>query len=380
MLYAFSTLAIALLGLDRFMLSAPPAPTPQQIRAAVARSLPLLEKSCTEYTAQRECFSCHHQALPLLGLTIARSHGFAVRAEVVQKQLQFTVDSLAKNREKYRQGRGQGGQADTAGYALLALELGGWKPDETTSAVAEYLLLRDKDSNHWQVTSRRPPSEASSFTTTYLALRSLQTFASQEQAERRTARIKQIRRWLSATPAKDTEDRVFRLGALQLAGAGDQDLRAAVQDLVQTQQKNGGWAQTADLAADAYATGSALVVLHQAGGMPVNDSVYQRGLAFLVAAQQADGSWLVHSRSKPFQTYFESSFPHGKDQFISIAASGWATAALALACPPTKKGVRNRFVPLSPGFHCELCGTKRFLTPFFVGPPALSPTSPDSER
>jgi hypothetical protein len=44
-----------------------------------------------------------------------------------------------------------------------------------------------------------------------------------------------------------------------------------------------------------------------------------------------DGSWLVRSRSRPFQTYFETGFPHGKDQWISSAATGWATAALALA-------------------------------------------------
>ena len=40
------------------------------------------------------------------------------------------------------------------------------------------------------------------------------------------------------------------------------------------------------------------------------------------------------SRSKPFQLYFESGFPYGKDQFIAVAASGWAAAALALALPP----------------------------------------------
>ena len=45
--------------------------------------------------------------------------------------------------------------------------------------------------------------------------------------------------------------------------------------------------------------------------------------------------WLSKSRSHPFQTYFESGFPHGPDQFISIAGSGWATAALVLACPKT---------------------------------------------
>jgi hypothetical protein len=39
----------------------------------------------------------------------------------------------------------------------------------------------------------------------------------------------------------------------------------------------------------------------------------------------------VTSRSTPVQPYFESGFPHGKDQFISIAASNWATMALILA-------------------------------------------------
>ena len=88
---------------------------------------------------------------------------------------------------------------------------------------------------------------------------------------------------------------------------------------------------------DAYATGSVLVALHEAGGLSVSDLVYQRGVAFLVKIQQADGSWLVRLRSRPFQTYYESGFPHGKDQFISSAATGWATTALALACPPLVK-------------------------------------------
>ena len=58
--------------------------------------------------------------------------------------------------------------------------------------------------------------------------------------------------------------------------------------------------------------------------------VYQRGVKFLLGDQLEDGSWHVRSRSKPFQTYYESGFPHGKDQFISMHASSWATLALLL--------------------------------------------------
>jgi hypothetical protein len=72
--------------------------------------------------------------------------------------------------------------------------------------------------------------------------------------------------------------------------------------------------------------------------MAADDPAYRRGLTFLLGTQHEDGSWLVHSRSRPFQKYFESGFPHGKDQFISCAASGWAATALALACPLDEKG------------------------------------------
>jgi hypothetical protein len=277
----------------------------------------------------------------VLALTTGKTRGFEVSAEGLRRQLQFTADSLARGRDSYLKGKGQGGQADTAGYALLALDLGGWGPDGTTAAVAEYLLQRDAGRGHWQVTSRRPPSEASSFTTTYLALRGLRKFGTARQRERIAARAEQARRWLLTTPAHDTEDRVFRLGALRLAGADEEDVRGAVADLVKTQRPDGGWAQAERLDSDAYATGSVLVMLHQAGGLAVSDPVYRRGLRFLAGSQQPDGSWRVRSRSRPFQTYFESGFPHGKDQFISMAASSWATAALALACPEPEHGSKQ---------------------------------------
>ena len=87
------------------------------------------------------------------------------------------------------------------------------------------------------------------------------------------------------------------------------------------------------MGSDAYATGSALVALCLAGGLATDEPAYRRGVAFLLREQRADGSWLVKSRSKPFQPYYESGFPHGNDQFISMAATSWAVTALALTCP-----------------------------------------------
>src|SRR5207245_2194372 len=102
------------------------------------------------------------------------------------------------------------------------------------------------------------------------------------------------------------------------AGADAKDVKAACDELLKTQRDDGGWSQTDALDSDAYATGTALVMLHEAGGLSVIDTAYRRGAAFLVKSQREDGSWHVKTRSKPFQIYFESGFPYEKDQWISI--------------------------------------------------------------
>ncbi|MBY0528207.1 MAG: hypothetical protein K2R98_32730 [Gemmataceae bacterium] len=310
------------------------SPSVDEVRSAAAKALPLLQKGATGHIGQRTCFACHNQALPILAVTTAQGRGFDADDIDLDKQSRFIAKFLDTNRANYLKGRGQGGQVDTAAYALLTLELGGWKGDATTAAVAEYLLLYQKDLDHWRVTANRPPSESSSFTANYLAIRALQAFGTVEQKERIAERILKVRGWLEKTAAKDTEDRVFRLWALKAAGSENKVVRTAAKELLQSQRKDGGWSQTDAMESDAYATGSALVALHQAGGLATEDPIYRNGVRFLLRAQEEDGSWLVRTRSRPFQVYYESGFPHGKHQFISSAASGWATTALALACPP----------------------------------------------
>lgn len=314
--------------------SPPPGPTVEQVRAAVAQSLPLLEAGAKGSLEQRaRCFTCHNQGLPIMALSAAQVRGFTVDNQHLRRQVQHTADFLGKNRAQYLEGKGQGGQIDTAGYALWTLAIAGWQPDGTTAAVAEYFLIHQREADHYQPTSRRPPSEQSHFTSSFVALRGMKSFGTAEQQPRIEERIAKVREWLFKTPPQDTEDRVFRLRALHAAGAANDEIRRARDELLTVQRPDGGWSQLADLASDAYATGSVLVALHEAGGLPTDDAAYRRGLAYLIANQQRDGSWHVVSRAKPFQTYFESGYPHGKDQFISCAAAGWATTALALSLP-----------------------------------------------
>jgi hypothetical protein len=313
----------------------PLAPLPREksetAAAAVRRALPLLMDAAEGHADQKTCFACHNQAFPMMAFAAARARGLEVPAALFQSQTDHVAAFIASNRAKFRSGEGTGGQVDTAGYAMLTLELGGYKADENTEAVVEYLLKTQSERDHWRAVSSRPPTEASEFTATYLAVRGLNYWGTKEQKGRAAARINSARAWLIKAKPKDTEDRVFRLFALQTAGADDKEIAAAAWELLKTQRSNGGWSQLAAMETDAYATATALVALHQAGGLPADNPAYRRGIAFLVKAQQTDGSWLIQSRSKPFQPYYESGFPHGKNQFISAATSGWAATALILA-------------------------------------------------
>ena len=101
--------------------------------------------------------------------------------------------------------------------------------------------------------------------------------------------------------------------------------------LLAKQQPGGGWSQLDTPDADAYATGQALVALYTSGVLSPTDPAYSHGVDYLLRTQLGDGSWLVISRSFPFQPYKESGFPHGKDQWISAAGTSWASMALSLA-------------------------------------------------
>ncbi len=305
------------------------------MRRAVERSLALIASSSQVALEERpNCFTCHHSGLPVLSWVTARAHRIAVNEGLLSEHLRFTAATLEKGRANFLAGKGQGGQAFSAGSALWTLKLGGWAPDDTTTAVVEYLVEHQKNLGHWKPPSIRPPSEESPFSTTFVVIEALRHYANDAQKARAEERLEAARRWLLATPGESTEDLVFRLWCLSALDAGDDAIREAAQALLDLQRADGGWAQLPGMAGDAYATGTALAALQQTGRLSRSEPACQRGVRWLLDHQIDDGSWHVRSRSKPFQTYFESGYPHGKDQFISITAACWATTALILALPP----------------------------------------------
>jgi ankyrin repeat protein/mono/diheme cytochrome c family protein len=308
---------------------AEPAPvlvTNNNTRAAVARSIPLLQRTGNEFSQRGGCVSCHHNLLTAMTVATARPRGFSTDDATAQRDLSALMSAIEAARDATLQGASiGGGGATTTGYILMGLSAAQHASDARTDELVRTLRLSQLPDGHWR-TAFRPPSESSEITATAVSLRGLRLYGRKAD----TGAIVAAQSWLEHAVPQNTEDRVFRLFGLSWAGTSPSALKAATRDLVAAQRADGGWAQLPSLGSDAYATGSALVALHEAG-MSVTSTAYRRGVQYLLKTQHADGSWLVKTRTHRTQVYFESGFPHGIHQFISAAGTNWATQALALA-------------------------------------------------
>jgi hypothetical protein len=305
----------------------------KMVRDAVERALSLLEKSGPEFVKVSGCTSCHNQSLPQMAVVRAKQKGIQADAQVWDKQARSIIAVFRPFREGLLAGKpGVPDPAITISYLLTGLGESGYKSDETTEAMAHYVSLQQLPDGSFTYLAMRPPMESSGITATAMSIRALQFYGKNPDAQ-----VAKGREWLRTVRARTTEEKVMKLLGLTWAKADASDIRNAALPLIAEQRQDGGWGQLATLETDAYATGQALVALAEAGQINARDDVYARGAAFLLRTQRPDGSWLVRTRSFPFQPYKESGFPHGKDQWISVAGSSWAAMALTIGLPDEKQ-------------------------------------------
>jgi len=127
------------------------------------------------------------------------------------------------------------------------------------------------------------------------------------------------------------------------AGAPRAERVRLAADLKAEQQADGGWRAIRGRASDVYSTAQSLVALHRAGDVAASDPAWRRGVAYLLKAQTADGTWRQKSRLFPpaplSPPYFDGGYPGEHDQFISLSAASWAVMALCDALPPVARAV-----------------------------------------
>jgi ankyrin repeat protein len=310
---------------------------PDRIRDAAAKALALIQSTQKDWYTKQSCNSCHQQILPTLAVRAAREHGIPLNEAAARAHLgqNFAFLSGLDEAVQYTEIIDP---AMSDGYELVAAHAAGVVPNLTTAVEARHIALHQQSDGHWLTMDDRPPQSYSSVTATAIALRAIQIYSHASLAADTKGRVQRAAGWLAAIAPRDTEERTFQLYGLWWAQADGALLDRLARELAARQQADGGWNALDGRSSDAYSTGQALTVLHEAGGVPISDAAWRRGIQYLLDTQAADGSWHVATRLHPpavvSPPYFESGYPYGHDQFVSAMGASWAVQALAAALGP----------------------------------------------
>jgi ankyrin repeat protein len=306
------------------------------IRASVDRALAVLQKGAAGFSKKNACSSCHNQTLPVMTAAAARERGIPVDSQFLKEQTAFSRRAFSPGADKLLEGvESIPDLPITGSYTLLGLAADHYSPDKMTTAAVQHLAMRQHSDGRWSTFAPRPPMEYSDFTATAVSLRALQLYGPRGRATEFRQKIERARTWLERATPKSTEDHAMRLMGLTWSEGNSDEIQRAARMLLSQQREDGGWAQIPTLSSDAYATGQALTALKMVPNLRHAKDAYERGVRYLRHTQLADGSWLVQSRAFPFQPFVDSGFPHGSNQWISSAATAWATMALLNAVEPS---------------------------------------------
>jgi N-acyl-D-amino-acid deacylase len=350
-------------------------------RKAIERGIDLIRGSVDRYPQHRQCFSCHHQSVPLFAMRMAKEHSLEARefvwnkdADRVDRILDLTCDSLEQDLQRLRPGEELDGRGLTLGYAMWTLDVSGLDRSELMDRLIDIALATQREDGRWRIHSHRPPASSSDRMATALVCASLlKRVPDHPRHQEITDSLCRARWWHINEPLpSELEDIIGMLWCnyvfdemdLHPAGFGstqpdywfiwkkshldvEEQARELMISSMQTrfrssetlwrlQNPDGGWGQRIGDESDAYATGLSMILLANTdndykNGIVFRQGRYRRAIKWLIDNQLDDGSWYVSSRANPVQEFFDNGDPHDTDQFISILATGWATAALCNA-------------------------------------------------
>jgi hypothetical protein len=305
---------------------------PLAVREAAAKAITLLQPIGPTFFKKNGCISCHNQSLEALAVKRARGKGIPVDTALAEHPTRATLATWSPERENLQLGIGSvGGFIANVSYALVSMSEEGAPPNALTDAAALCLARYQEPDGSWNIPDIRPPLGISRIKWTALSIRGAGAYMPPGRNREWKERVQKATAFLRRAEVFDTQDAAFQLLGLKWAGAPDAELKKLGDRVSALQKPDGGWSQLPTMPSDAYATSQAMFALHSAGGMAASDAVYQKGVRYLLSSQLEDGSWFVRRRSFAFQPYNETGFPHGRDQFISAAATSWAVIALSAA-------------------------------------------------
>lgn len=321
-----------------------PTSTPQQIQQTVDRAISYLQTESASWLKTRKCAACHHVPMPLWALGEAERQGYAIDTKYVLE----TTESLLGSREKLiasklfqgpddppdprPQGRGLNMGLPFLAVAARALPALTEGQEQSLKLITEEILKKQQSDGSWEFfsTLRRPPiNESQTTDAAWIIMAFQRETGSDAPASQRDALSKAVA-WLDASKPSDIhQDKVLKVIMGARFEKSRESLQFTIDEVIALQRPDGGWSQTVpEMVSDAFATGQTLYAL-SLYGLTAELPVMHRGIDFLVATQNPDGSWPMVSRSTPDGSPGSSKLLTP----ITCAASSWATLALSRLLP-----------------------------------------------
>lgn len=301
-------------------------PAAEQTRQAIERGLTFLQADALKWRAERTCATCHHGTFTVLVLAEARQNGISIEAEKLAETVKWAKERLSRIDEP-RDPRPGPNMVNTAALYLALFAQFVPAQDiispEELNKIRGHLLRHQEANGSWAwsaapAENRPPPFFESDEVATLLALLALE--GDNANDDLRSSRQKAID-WLAKADETDTTQAAALRLLWRKRAEPAADVQPQIERFFNRQRSDGGFAQLADRASDAYATGQALYILNLLG-VPNNRPEIQRAVGFLVAAQRDDGSWDMIRRGH------EGVTPSAYVVPIKYFGSAWATLGL----------------------------------------------------
>ncbi|MGH9840061.1 MAG: hypothetical protein ACREEM_14855 [Blastocatellia bacterium] len=276
------------------------------------KAIAFLTREVPAWSRDNGCFSCHNNGDAARALYDASRKGHRIPAETLAE----TTVWLREPRG-WKENKGDPGFSDKrlanvqfASSLLAAFENGHIKDRRPLEAAARMLVAEQDVDGSWKIdtgTTLGSPATYGTPLATWMALRVLKRA---DLVETRPL-MQKAERWLR----RSKPNNLLAAATLLLASAGDST--ESLKLIRRAQTRDGGWGPYADSPPEVFDTAMVLLALVEAREKPGVEELIRRGRSFLIAHQNADGSWPATTR------------PSGSESYAQMmSTAGWATLAL----------------------------------------------------
>lgn len=310
-----------------------------KVHSALAPALTVIQRSMSVFQQRSSCVSCHHQGLGVTVLASALQHKLPVNGGLLQSYMgQMAEDGKAQGpvihaavaNPRYADAvpiLHTGDFSFGGSYIFGAMRTMGVPANPGFAEGALFTARLQNPAGNWDMGPRGIMQHSAALNTA-MVLDMLNAYYPADQRSELEAMKAKAKHWALTMKPACAEDLAGRVLILKASGASTNEIGDAVTLLKVAQRKDGGWGVADCKVSDAYTTGLAIYALRNGAGESSNSKSLSKATAFLLRTQDPDGSWFEPKNTAAFNNYFDTTFPHGFDQYASFAGTCWAALGL----------------------------------------------------